>query len=460
VMKDKSNFTSSAKDLSAKRKSAKRDEERQVKEASSTDDSLTARLMEKIVEPSNLNRAYKRVKANKGAAGVDGMTVDEMSAFIAKHKEEMIRSLLNGNYRPKPVKEVEIPKPGKTKETRKLGIPCVIDRVIQQAIVQVIQPIYEREFSDSSYGFRPGRSAHQAVKRAQGYVQSGHRIVVDIDLEKFFDRVNHDRLMSTLAKRIKEKALLKIIRAFLNAGIMKQGVCIERTEGVPQGGNLSPLLSNIVLDELDKELERRGHKFCRYADDCNVYVKSLGAGKRVMESLKQFLEKRLRLRLNEAKSGVARVVERQFLGFRLLQDGRISISKKSEQRVKDAIRQLTKRNRGRSLESIIWELNKKLRGWVNYFKIIDTLSKFDRIDHWLRRKIRCYRLKQRKRSCSIARYLIELGVNKRSAWNTAKSGKGLWRLSKSPALQTAMPNAWMDKMGLINLGRQARLVKV
>jgi RNA-directed DNA polymerase len=230
VMKDKSNFTSSAKDLSAKRKSAKRDEERQVKEASSTDDSLTARLMEKIVEPSNLNRAYKRVKANKGAAGVDGMTVDEMSAFIAKHKEEMIRSLLNGNYRPKPVKEVEIPKPGKTKETRKLGIPCVIDRVIQQAIVQVIQPIYEREFSDSSYGFRPGRSAHQAVKRAQGYVQSGHRIVVDIDLEKFFDRVNHDRLMSTLAKRIKDKALLKIIRAFLNAGIMKQGVCIERTD--------------------------------------------------------------------------------------------------------------------------------------------------------------------------------------------------------------------------------------
>jgi RNA-directed DNA polymerase len=458
-MKDKSNFTSSAKDLSAKRKSAKRDEERQVKEASSTDDSLTVRLMEKIVEPSNLNRAYKRVKANKGAAGVDGMTVDKMSAFIARHKEEVIQSLLNGNYRPKPVKEVEIPKPGKTEETRKLGIPCVIDRVIQQAIVQVIQPIYEREFSDSSYGFRPGRSAHQAVKRAQGYVQSGHRIVVDIDLEKFFDRVNHDRLMSTLAKRIKDKALLKIIRAFLNAGIMKQGVCVERTEGVPQGGNLSPLLSNIVLDELDKELERRGHKFCRYADDCNVYVKSLGAGKRVMESLKQFLEKRLRLRLNEAKSGVAKVVERQFLGFRLLQDGRISISKKSEQRVKETIRQLTKRNRGRSLEATIWELNEKLRGWINYFKIIDTLSKFDRIDQWLRRKIRCYRLKQRKRSCSIARYLIELGVNERSAWNTAKSGKGWWRLSKSPALQAAMPNAWMDKMGLINLGRQARLVK-
>src|SRR5262245_45525605 len=276
--------------------------EQQIQKAVFENDSLTSCLMERICSRGNLNQAYKRVKANKGSPGIDGMRVEAMGEFIAEHKEALIQSLLEGSYRAQAVKRVEIPKPDGSK--RQLGIPTVIDRVIQQAILQVLQPLYEREFSNSSYGFRPGRRAHQAVKRAQGYVQAGNGIVVDIDLEKFFDRVNHDVLMSRLGKRIEDRRLLKIIRSFLEAGIMEGGVCIERHEGTPQGGPLSPLLSNILLDELDKELEKRGHKFCRYADDCNIYVKSQKAGERVLSSIKQFLEKRLRLRINGAKSAV------------------------------------------------------------------------------------------------------------------------------------------------------------
>lgn len=459
MMNDENKLTSSAEiDMNIQRMGARLSEEQQTKKAVLKDKALTNCLMEKICDRNNLNQAYKRVKSNKGAPGIDGMTVNDMGKFISEHKEELLNQLLSGSYRPQPVREVEIPKSGGG--IRQLGIPTVVDRLVQQAILQVLQPIFERSFSDYSYGFRPGRNAHQAVKRAQGYVQGGNRIVVDIDLEKFFDQVNHDILMSKLAKVIEDKRLLRIIRAFLNAGIMKQGVCIERVEGAPQGGPLSPLLSNIMLDKLDKELERRGHKFCRYADDCNVYVRSLQAGKRVMESLKQFLIKKLRLRVNEGKSSVSKVTERQFLGFRILQNGKINASKKSVETVKNAIRIVTKRNRGRSLDQVISELNKKLGGWVNYFKLIDRPEQLRGLDSWMRRKLRCYRLKQRKRSYSIAKFLMGLGVKARSAWNTAKSGKGLWRLSATPALQQAMSNAWFKDQGLINLEQRAITLKI
>lgn len=451
-MDDVRNCTTSANNgTNTQRMGTELPEEPQVEKASTNNDSLTSYLMEKICCRKNLNQAYKRVKANKGAPGVDGMTVDAMSEYIATHKEGLLRSLLDGSYQPQPVREVEIPKPGGG--MRQLGIPTVIDRLVQQAILQVLQPLYERKFSNHSYGFRPGRSAHQAVKSARQYVEAGYQIVVDVDLEKFFDRVNHDILMSKLAKVIEDKRLLRIIRAFLNAGIMRHGVCIKRVEGAPQGGPLSPLLSNIMLDELDKELEKRGHKFCRYADDCNVYVKTLEAGRRVMTSMKRYLSKRLRLTVNEGKSSVSKVTERQFLGFRILQNGKINVSRKSEKRVKDAIRVLTKRNRGRSLEQVILELSKKLGGWVNYFKLIDRPEQLKSLDSWIRRKLRCYRLKQRKRSYPIARFLIEQGVKPCSAWNTAKSGKGWWRLSATPALQQAMSNAWFEEQGLINLER-------
>lgn len=458
-MNDERDFTSSAEnDMNAQRMGAKLSGEQQAKKAVLRDDSLTDCLMEKICEPKNLNLAYKRVKANKGAAGVDGMTVDGIRDYITSHREQFLKLLKTGSYRPQPVREVEIPKPGGG--IRQLGIPTVIDRLVQQAILQVLQPIFEAKFSKSSFGFRPGRSAHQAVLQARSYVQAGKRMVVDIDLEKFFDRVNHDILMSKLAKEIGDKRLLKIIRAFLNAGIMRQGVCIERAEGTPQGGPLSPLLSNIMLDELDKELEKRGHTFSRYADDCNIYVKTLEAGKRVMVSIKQFLHERLRLKVNEGKSSVSKVTERQFLGFRILQNGKINVSKKSERRMKDGVRAITKRNRGRSLEQVIFELNRKLGGWVNYFKLIDRPEQLRGLDGWVRRKLRCYRLKQRKRNYPIAQFLIGLGVTRHSAWNTAKSGKGWWRLSATPALQQAMSNAWFEEQGLINLERRARTVPI
>jgi RNA-directed DNA polymerase len=450
-------MASAERDKNAQRMETGLSEEQQTKKALFKDKSLTRKLMEKICEPKNLNLAYKRVKANKGAPGVDGMTVDDMSKFIAEHKDHLVASLLSGSYQPQPVREVEIPKSDRS--TRQLGIPTVIDRMIQQAIQQVLQPIFEETFSGNSFGFRPNRNAHQALKRAKSYVASGHGIVVDIDLEKFFDRVNHDILMSKLAKVIDDKRVLKVIRAFLNAGIMKQGVCMRRVEGAPQGGPLSPLLSNIMLDDLDKELEKRGHKFCRYADDCNVYVKSKRAGRRVMESLKQFLREKLKLEVNEKKSDVAKVVERQFLGFRLLQTGKISISSKSISKVKANIKAITRRSRGRCLERVINELNIKLRGWVNYFKVVEATSIFGKLDRMIRRRLRCYRLKQRKRSYSIASFLIDVGVNTRSAWNVAKSGKGWWRLSRTPAVQQAMSNDWFDSLGLINLRHSVELVR-
>lgn len=425
-------------------------EERQVLKASTTDKPLTECLMEMICVPSNLNQAYKRVKANKGAAGIDGMTVNDLSGWIAQHKESLIESLLEGTYQPQPVRGVEIPKPG-GKGVRQLGIPCVVDRLVQQGILQVLEPLFDPTFSESSYGFRPGRSAHQALIKAREYVQEGYEIVVDIDVEKFFDRVNHDMLMSRLSKRISDKRLLKIIRRFLEAGMMKQGICIERVEGLAQGGPLSPLMSNLVLDELDKELEHRGHKFCRYADDCNIYVKSLKAGERVLQSVKEFLAKHLKLKVNEAKSASAHVEERQFLGYRLLGEGKLVIADHSLKRIKDKVRYITCRNRGVSLETVISDLNETLRGWGNYFKLTEWLSQMEGLDGWVRRKVRCYRLKQRKKPWPIARFLMSLGVPKYSAWPLATSGKGWWRLSKSVAVHHAMNNTWFKEEGLINL---------
>jgi len=400
-------------------------EEHQVLKASRRDETLTEHLMERVCDSSNLNRAYKRVKANKGTAGVDGMNVDDLMEWMAKHKESLIESLLAGSYQPQPVLGVEIPKPG-GKGVRQLGIPSVVDRLVQQAIHQVLEPILDPSFSDSSYGFRPGRSAHQALKRAREYVQGGQEIVVDIDLEKFFDKVNHDILMSRLSKRIRDKRLLRIIRRFLNVGMMKDGVCFQRGEGMPQGGPLSPLMSNLLLDDLDKELERRGHKFCRYADDCNIYVSSPGAGERVMVSVTKFLANRLKLKVNEAKSGCSLVSERQFLGYRLLEEGKLVIAEHSIDRLKEKVRRITKRNRGVSLETVITELNKILRGWVNYFQLTQWPSQLRRLDEWIKRKLRCYRLKQRKRVWPIAKFLISLGVPAQSAWSLAKSGKGFY----------------------------------
>jgi RNA-directed DNA polymerase len=412
--------------------------------------------MERICDRANLNQAYKRVKSNKGAAGVDGITVEQLLSYLRDHKEELIQSLLDGSYEPQMVRGVKIPKPGGGK--RQLGIPTAVDRVIQQAILQVLEPLYDPGFSESSYGFRPKRSAHQALKRAKEYVSEGYEFVVDIDLEKFFDRVNHDILMSRLARRIRDKRLLKIIRRFLTAGMMEDGICNRRDEGTPQGGPLSPLLSNILLDELDKELEERRHRFCRYADDCNIYVKTRKAGERVLSSLRHFLWKRLKLRLNEEKSASAPVNERKFLGYTIGINGQLKVAEASIDRMKKKIRELTNRSRGISLECVIAGLNIYLQGWVNYFRLNTHKSTFKDLDSWIRRRLRCYRLKQRKTAWPIATYLISLGVPRKGAWSLAKSSKGWWRLSHNSVINAAMPNVWFKKMGLVSLTDRLQLL--
>ena len=424
-------------------------EEQQSVMAISETCALATSLMEKICNRANLNRAYKRVKTNKGAPGVDGLTVDELGSYIRDHKEKLIESLLNGSYEPQPVRRVMIPKPGGGE--RQLGIPTVVDRLIQQAITQVLEPMYDPTFSESSYGFRPNRGAHDALKQAKRHVEDGHTWVVDIDLEKFFDRVNHDILMSKLAARIEDKRLLRVIGRFLRAGIMQDGVVMRRHEGTPQGGPLSPLLSNILLDGLDKELERRGHKFCRYADDQNIYVKSTRAGERVYQSIKEFLETKLRLKVNDKKSAVAKVSDRKFLGYRLLDDGRLTVAPASIQRAKDKIRQLTWRSRGRRFEQVIKELNEYLRGWLGYYRLAESKSLWRSLDSWIRRKLRCYKLKQRKRGSSIRSLLMGLGVPEKESRQIGSSGKGWWRLSRTQAVHRALSNAWFESQGLINL---------
>ena len=406
-------------------------------------------LMERISEPKNLRRAYKRVKAKRGSPGVDGLTVGELGAWLAGHKEELVVSLLDGSYRPRAVRGVEIPKPGGG--VRQLGIPTVVDRLVQQAILQVLDPLLDPTFSESSYGFRPGRSAHQALRKASEYVAEGYTVVVDMDLEKFFDRVNHDVLMGRLARRITDKRVLRIIRRFLEAGIMRQGVVMERYEGTPQGGPLSPLLANLLPDEVDKELELRGHRFCRYADDVNVYVRSKAAGERVMASVTRFVEKRLRLRVNRTKSAVAHVSERKFLGYRLLAGGKLTIAPQSLERAKGRIREITRRSRGISLERMISELNSFLSGWVTYFRYASAKSHLQRLDEWIRRKLRCMRLKQRKRGRSITAFLVSLGVPRWRARKLGGSGRGWWRLAGSPPATEAMSIQWFRDQKLVNL---------
>ena len=377
------------------------------------------------------------------------MTVDQLSPWLAKHKGQLIEQLVTGSYTPWPIRGVQIGKP--TGGVRQLGIPTVIDRFVEQAILQVLEPLLDSTFSASSHGFRPLRSAHTALRQAHGHVAAGYEVVVDIDLEKFFDRVNHDVLMSRLYRWIGDKRLLRIIRRFLEAGLLQQGVKIRRVEGTPQGGPLSPLLANLLLDDLDKELERLGHRFCRYADDCNIYVRSKRAGERVMHSITGFLENELRLRVNQEKSAVAHVQERKFLGYQLLSEGCLGIAPASLERVKARIRQITRRNRGVSIARVIGELNEYLTGWVTYFRHAQCRKRLRQLDQWLRRKLRCYRLKQRKRTKSIADFLMEQGVPEWRAWLLALSGKGWWRMSSTPQAHEAMPIQWFQQMGLINL---------
>jgi RNA-directed DNA polymerase len=411
---------------------------------------LTRMMMEEVASSANLNQAYKRVKANKGAPGVDGMTVADLRGWIADNREGLIVSLLDGSYRPQPVRGVEIPKPG-GKGMRQLGIPTVVDRLVQQAIVQVLEPVLDPTFSGSSYGFRPGRSAHDALRQAREYVSQGHRIAVDLDLEKFFDRVNHDVAMSRLGRRIGDTRLLGIVRRFLQAGMLTSGVCIERQEGTPQGGPLSPLISNLILDDLDKELEARGHRFCRYADDCNIYVRSQAAGERVMVSVTAFLEGKLRLRVNQDKSAVAPVEERAFLGHRLGNTGSLGIAPKSLDRMKDRLRQITRRNRGIALGTMIAQVNAFITGWVTYYRHAQASSALRKVDAWLRRKLRCVRLKQCKRTKSIVNFLRECGVPEWRAWRLALSGKGWWRRAHSPQAVEGMTIAWFARQGLVSL---------
>ncbi|MCE7729347.1 group II intron reverse transcriptase/maturase [Vibrio campbellii] len=408
-------------------------------------------LMEQICSSTNLNQALRRVKKNKGCAGVDKLDIDATISQLrqASNGQVLRQSLLDGSYQPSPVLGVEIPKPNGG--VRQLGIPTVLDRVVQQAITTVLSDIYEPKFSNSSYGFRPNRSAHHALAAASRYIREGRGYVVDIDLAKYFDTVSHDRLMHRLSQDIADKRVLKLIRSYLQAGIMRNGLVEQRQRGTPQGGPLSPLLSNIVLDELDKELERRGHKFCRYADDCQIYVRSEEAAHRVKESITAFLEQKLKLTVNREKSAATRVTERSYLSHRFEVNGTIHISKPAQTQMKKRVRQLTKRNRGRELKLIIAELTQYLRGWQHYFKLAIRKSSIQRLDEWIRRRLRSYRQKQRKRKYSIAIWLQQQGVTEHNAWKLAMSDKGWWRLALTPQVNHAMPIKWFEELGLYSL---------
>lgn len=409
-------------------------------------------LLEKMLTRDNLIQAMKRVERNKGSSGVDGMSTQDLRPYLKTHWLEIKESLLHGVYRPQAIRKVEIPKPGGGK--RQLGIPTVLDRFIQQAIQQVLSPLWEEVFSESSYGFRPGRSAHDAIKSCQKYIQSGKRWVVDIDLAQFFDRVNHDRLMFKLSEKIKDKRLLKLIRSYLETGIMSEGLVSVKTEGTPQGSPLSPLLSNIVLDELDKELESRGHSFCRYADDSNIYVNSHRAGQRVFESLKRFIEEKLRLKVNESKSAVARVWQRKFLGYTFTwhKGTRLKVSKESVKRLKARIRQLCRKGRGRNLARFIQEdLTPVLRGWIYYFRLSEVRGVFEALDSWLRRKLRCILWRQWRRPKTRFKKLKTQGLSESHARKSAWNGRGAWWNSGASHMNLAFPKKFFEKSGLISL---------
>jgi RNA-directed DNA polymerase len=407
--------------------------------------------MEEIVERENLKEALRRVKANKGGPGVDGITFGQLDDHLKQHWPAIREQLLSGTYRPQPVKRVEIPKPDGG--VRKLGIPTVLDRFIQQAVMQVLQQRWDPEFSDHSYGFRPGKSAHQAVAQAQRYIAAGCSWVVDLDLEKFFDRVNHDRLMAQIAKRVDDKRLLKLIRAFLNAGVMENGLLGPSVEGTPQGGPLSPLLSNVVLDELDRELERRGHRHVRYADDCNIYVRSERAGHRVMKSITRFITQRLKLKVNETKSAVARPQERKFLGFSFTDDPgtRRAIAPKALERFKDKIREITRQAKGVSIETTVKRLATYMVGWRGYFGFCETPEVLIGLTRWVRLRLRCALWRQWKTPRRRRAALLQLGVRPRLAAHTAGSGRGPWYLARAKALSVGASNAYFRSLGLPSL---------
>ncbi len=409
------------------------------------------RLMEAVVERNNLWRAYERVMRNKGAAGVDGLRVSELKAWLQQHWPSVKAALLAGGYIPAAIRKVEIPKPNGG--VRTLGIPTVVDRLIQQALLQILQPQFDPEFSEHSYGFRPGRCAQQAVRAAKEYIAQGRRWVVDMDLEKFFDRVNHDILMSRLARKIKDERVLKLIRRYLEAGMMESGIVSMRTQGTPQGGPLSPLLSNILLTDLDRELERRGHRFCRYADDCNIYVKSEVAGQHAMDAMTDYLEKKLKLQVNRDKSAVARPWERKFLGYSVTRhkQARLKIADSSLTRLKDRVREIIVGNSSRNLGKTIDALNPVLRGWMSYFHLTEVRGVLQELDGWIRRKLRCLLWRQWKRPATRNRNLQAAGLNEMRAWKSASNGRGPWWNAGASHMNVTHPKRYFDALGLVSL---------
>lgn len=428
---------------------AKAGQVRQINKAGQQGRALTENLMTIVCSSDNLKQAYKQVKRNKGVAGIDQMTTGKFADWFKEKGESLVRDLLEGTYQPQGVKQVEIPKP--KGGIRKLGIPTVTDRIIQQAIAQVLSPIYEREFSNQSYGFRPNRNARMALQKASSYVADGREIVVDMDMKSFFDEVNHDRLMYQLSRKVEDKSFLRLIRKYLQSGVLSGGLMSQRLKGTPQGSPLSPLLSNIVLDELDKELEKRGHCFVRYADDFSIYVRSHKAGERVKESISSFLTNKLKLKVNEEKSLVCEVDKAVLLGHTILKSGDLIIAKDNVERFKSSIRKITKRNRGVSFEQIISELNPKLRGWFEYFKHTKSKRLFRKLDAWIRRKLRCFKIKQTKRAIGLVRFLKKQGVETYQSWIIALSGVGWWRKSITPQIHQAMGTTWFREQNLFNL---------
>jgi group II intron reverse transcriptase/maturase len=428
---------------------AKAGQAKQINKEGRQGRALTSNLMSIVCSSHNLKQAYKQVKRNKGVAGIDQMPTGKFADWYILKGESLMNDLLQGNYQPQAVKQVEIPK--SKGGMRKLGIPTVTDRIIQQSIAQVLSPIYEREFSEKSYGFRPRRNVQMALRQASEYVTEGRRVVVDMDMRSFFDEVNHDRLMYQLSTKIGDKTLLRLIRKYLQSGILSGGLISQRLKGTPQGSPLSPLLSNIVLDELDTELEKRGHCFIRYADDFSIYVRSEKAGERVKESISAFITNKLKLKVNEQKSIVCDVDKTVLLGHTILKDGNLIIAKDNVKRFKNSIRKITRRNRGVSFEQIISELNPKLRGWFNYFKHTMSKGLFRELDAWIRRKLRCFRIKQTKRTIGLVRFLKKQGVVTYQSWIIALSGVGWWRKSAAPQIHQAMSNFWFREQNLFNL---------
>jgi RNA-directed DNA polymerase len=410
-----------------------------------------SRLMEAVVERSNMQCAYERVVANEGAPGVDGLTVAALKPWLKAHWAKVRQALLAGEYMPQAVRKVEIPKP--QGGVRTLGIPTVVDRLIQQALHQMMQPLFEPEFSESSYGFRPGRNAHQAVEAARSYVAEGKRWVVDLDLEKFFDRVNHDVLMARVVRQVKDKRVLKLIRRYLEAGLMEGGVVSARTEGTPQGGPLSPLLSNILLTDLDRALEKRGHRFCRYADDCNIYVGCERSGQRVMAAITAFLERRLKLKVNGDKSAVARPWQRKFLGYSMTwhREPKLRIAEASRQRFAEKVRKSLTSARGRNLKRVIADLNPLLRGWVSYFRLTEVKGVLEELDGWIRHKLRTLLWRQWKRNHTRAQNLMRAGLREARAWQSATNGRGPWWNGDASHMNEAFPKSYFDRMGLASL---------